>query len=394
MSKYDKYSQAAVGLLFVLILGFFGLATLNNIRQAAPAELSRATINQQFDAQFARHDDFIDLNGAFLAAIGTDIVRDADPQNIMYKLSNGKLTNIMAVYDMYANANNTIAFYEWLKAHDIDFAYVMAPNKNSDPEAKLPPGVHDYADFCMDIFTKNLDSRIPLIDLRKEFNEAGLDWSSLYFITDHHWLPSTGLWVSSHLLEYFAKRGSITPVEYNMNAENFYTDSYKQSFLGSWGRRVGKYYAGVDDFDFVHPAFETSFEVVINKLYAQSERSGSFMKALVYEPLLIMDEEHLLDNHYGAYFGGDYAEVIVRNKEVENGGKLLLIKDSFSLPVAALMSCAVSELRLLDFRYLTEYDLEAYIEDYQPDAVIVMYSPSVLGANFMYKFLNESKQSE
>ncbi|MBQ9992385.1 MAG: hypothetical protein IJP33_03030 [Firmicutes bacterium] len=392
MSRFDKISQAAVGIVFILMLFFFGITTAININEKNLSEFSRSAIDEAYNEDFELHDSFIDLNGGFRAALGTDIMRDADPQNVVYKLENGKISTVMAVYDMYENMRNTVAFSNWLEDKGIEFLYVLAPNKNSDPAAIMPAGVHDYADFCMDTFKRIFTEEIPLMDLREEFNAAEMNWDELYFKTDHHWIPRTGFWVSSHLLEYFNEQGTFTTDSFYTDISNYNADLYEGLFLGSLGKRVGKLYAGTDDFEFIYPAFETDFNVTINKVYAQTERSGDFMKAIVYQPLLKMDEDHLRDNHYGAYFGGDYAEVIIRNNKITGGGKLLMIKDSYSLPVAALMSCAVSELRLLDFRYLTEYDLESYIEEYQPDAVIVMYSPSVLGAKYMYKFLNESKK--
>jgi len=392
MSRFDKFSQAAVGILFILILFFFGIKTACNINENNLAEFSRSAIDEAYNEYFEMHDSFIDFNGGFRTAIGTRIMRDADPQNMVYKLANGKLSTVMAVYDMYDNMKNTVAFFNWLEERDIDFLYVLAPNKNSDPAAVMPPGVKDYADFCMDTFKSIFTEEIPIMDLREEFNAAGLDWDELYFNTDHHWIPRTGFWVSAHILDYFNEKGSFTTDSFFTDISNYNADLYEGLFLGSLGKRVGKVFGGVDDFEFIYPAFETDFDVTINKVYAQTERSGDFMEAIIYQPMLKMDEEHLRDNHYGAYFGGDYAEVIIKNNKVNDGGKLLMIKDSYSLPVAALMSCAVSELRLLDFRYLTEYDLESYIEEYQPDSVIVMYSPSVLGAKYMYKFLNESKK--
>ena len=393
LSKYDKYSQAVIGILFILIIFLFGGKTAINIKNENLSEWSRAQIDTLYDEDFARHDDFIDFNGAFRAAIGTRIMRDADPQNMVFKLSNGKLTTIMAVYDMYENMRNTVAFSNWLEERDIEFLYCLAPNKNSDPDAVLPPGVNDYADFCMDTFKSIFTEEINIMDLREEFNEAGLDWNELYFKTDHHWYPRTGFWVSAHILEYLNEKGVLTTDDFYTDINNYNADLYENLFLGSLGKRVGQYFAGRDDFEFIYPAFETDFEVTINKISSVSTKSGDFIEALIYQPMLKMDEAHIRDNHYGAYFGGDYPEVIIKNNNVEEG-KILLIKDSYSLPVAALMSCAVSELRMLDFRYLTDYDLEAYIEEYQPDAVIVMYSPSVLGAKYMYYFLNESKESE
>ena len=78
-----------------------------------------------------------------------------------------------------------------------------------------------------------------------------------------------------------------------------------------------------------------------------------------------------------AYFGGDYPEVIIKNNTLNNG-KILLIKDSFSLPFAAYLSTVVGEIHMIDLRYYKQQTVLDYIDDYQPDMVIILYNPSVL----------------
>ncbi len=49
-----------------------------------------------------------------------------------------------------------------------------------------------------------------------------------------------------------------------LDQENFYLNKNPKKFLGSWGKRVGPLYAGVDDFDILIPKYETSFVVAEN----------------------------------------------------------------------------------------------------------------------------------
>ena len=50
------------------------------------------------------------------------------------------------------------------------------------------------------------------------------------------------------------------------------------SYLGSLGRKVGKYYAGLDDFALIYPKFKTSFDVKMKSYDYELDLSGRFDK--------------------------------------------------------------------------------------------------------------------
>ncbi len=83
-------------------------------------------------------------------------------------------------------------------------------------------------------------------------------------------------------------------------------------------------------------------------------------------------KDSIYTNRYAAYFGGDYPEVIIKNQIETNGKKVLIIKDSFALPVGAYLSTVVEELVMLDIRYNTMEDIQSYVLEYQPDIAIIL----------------------
>ncbi|MCQ2420183.1 MAG: hypothetical protein MJ118_03520 [Clostridia bacterium] len=52
--------------------------------------------------------------------------------------------------------------------------------------------------------------------------------------------------------------------------------------------------------------------------------------------------------------------------------RVLLVGDSFTNAMECLLYRGCSELRSLDFRHYTEKTLSEYIEEYRPDAVIIL----------------------
>ena len=58
--------------------------------------------------------------------------------------------------------------------------------------------------------------------------------------------------------------------------------------------------------------------------------------------------------------------------------KILMIKDSFGLPVEDFLSTAFRRVETLDLRYLKDTTAAEVIDRFQPDMVIVMYNPFVM----------------
>ena len=67
----------------------------------------------------------------------------------------------------------------------------------------------------------------------------------------------------------------------------------------------------------------------------------------------------------------------IQNRNVKNGTKVLVIKDSFAMPIAGFLSLNVSELRMLDIRKENRpQSIKKYVEEYQPDVVLFVASPT------------------
>ena len=96
---------------------------------------------------------------------------------------------------------------------------------------------------------------------------------------------------------------------------------------------------------------------------------GSFEDAVLDKAYL--ENKDITTNRYAVYHG-DNRELIFTNNKVK-GGKVLIIKDSFGIPVYSFMSLGVHEVRALDLRLFNE-DLLEYAKQYKPDIVIVMYN--------------------
>ena len=92
-------------------------------------------------------------------------------------------------------------------------------------------------------------------------------------------------------------------------------------------------------------------------------------------------------NPYHVYIGDQYPVVTMRNPEAPVDKKILLLKDSFALPVQSFLSECFTQIDALDLRLYTEQSVYEYVQDFQPDIVIVMYNPFMLTTESVYEFM-------
>lgn len=74
---------------------------------------------------------------------------------------------------------------------------------------------------------------------------------------------------------------------------------------------------------------------------------------------------------YTAYMGGDVGETVIRTGRPELPN-ILIVGDSFTNPVEALLVGSFNEIRSLDFRKYTDMTLTEYLQTYPADVVVVM----------------------
>lgn len=317
---------------------------------------------------------YVDLYGLTEKLLGRDYIRDANPSNVVVKDQDKNLHFITFPFDYEQSLNSLVEVSVALKQEEIPLLFVQTPLKVIEDYTTLPPSVVDYSRKNTDDFLSRLEeNNIDFIDLRESVKEDGLDLSTLFFKTDHHWRTETAFWATDKVAEILNERYNL-----DLNQDGSYTDlaSYNQKvyekfFLGSQGRRVGRLYAGVDDYTLITPKFDTDYEVTINKSDSSTTYTGTFEETILKQGLLD-EKESVYTNRYASYFGGDYPEVIIKNKLQAEGKKVLIVKDSFALPFSAFLSTMFEETRMIDTRYFKE-GLLNYIEDYQPDVVLYVY---------------------
>lgn len=326
---------------------------------------------------FYGKEKYIDLVGLADRLQGKHYIDDVDPTNTVVKDNHGLLHFVTQQTDPTKITDKMALLNEKLKAKDIALLHVQTPLKVKEGFTELPPTITDYSNQNTDKFLQGLEEGgVNYIDLREEAEKDQLDQLSMFFHTDHHWTFNTAFWAVDKVVEKLNNDYNLglDPDHYYRDLSNYNQNFYENVFLGSQGRRVGRFYGGVDDFNMITPKFDTQYTVQVNKSDTTegTPRSGSFTDTIVNKSLINM-EDTVYTNRYAAYFGADYREVIIKNEAVDNDKKIIVVKDSFGLPFTAFLSTMVSEVRMIDLRYFSPDNLESYIDEFDPDAVLFVY---------------------
>lgn len=277
----------------------------------------------------------------------------------------------------YASADYEVAQMErlndHLKARGIPLLYVNAPTKYVDDaliEARF--GIESYVNRNADRFIRRLREHtdIPVLDLRDNLRAEGLDILSLFFRTDHHWTPATGLWATKHIARFMNDCGAASIDTALFDSDNYTTVRYTDAWIGEEGRKLAD--VPRDDFTCIEPS--PDLRVSVTQLGTGSVLNGGS------ELLLNKAVYNSADGRswYYSYMplGLDFAKLT----NLSGGeGRILLLGDSYAYTVVPFLIEGVHEITTVIMRRYTD-DLMQLIDAGDYDCVVVFYVEFMIGA--------------
>ena len=334
---------------------------------------SFSLFEDRFNTYFVGHNAAVNSYGAIQKMMGRTLVDDVDKYYNVLKLNNDYLT-FAPIYETGSfdkALEHLCKLDEVCEQNSAEFLYVPMLSKNQDisqfPENYPIKPFDNYEQIIEALHSNNIDS----INLKESAKKHGMDLYSLFYRTDHHWKSSSGLFVAGLLTERMNELFDFSLESELLDPDNFTCEHYENVFLGTQGKRVGKYYGGMDDFDVIYPDYSTDFNVEYYNL--DEERSGDFQNAFIFRENLDLNNPLTLDtNMYDTYMDGNHALIKCHNKLQNNGKKGLIVIDSYGCVVAPYLALEFSELDCIDVRGFTEMTVEEYIENEKPDVVIYM----------------------
>ena len=394
--KHDTIIYMSIGiivLVFILILEFSNLKiVLDPFVMLMRGELSfeeyTSEISTGYQSEKLREkNSFIELNGLFARMTGRRVYNDTA------LMSNGMLTYASMSRENTDHATEELKKdYDFLKTLGIPFLYVQAPYKLPLEGNLLPKGVDNYGNDNMNRFIEGLQEYgVPTLDLRTTLSKTKNDIEHFFYRTDHHWTPDGAFLAVKTIMNEMEKVTGYKIDQQYTDKELWTRHCLEEWFLGRFGKRVGSLFAGVDPLIWYTPDFTCN----LSSAYPHRNEffKGNFETALI-RPEYIEKKDYYKHNPYVLYIGGDYPLAEHRNEKAPNKQKLLLIKDSFMLPVQAFLATEFQEVDVIDPRYYTSSSIAEYIMWTQPDFVILMSSITFTDSHYYTWGVVESQPKE
>ena len=173
----------------------------------------------------------------------------------------------------------------------------------------------------------------------------------IFYRTDHHWTTLGAFYGANALLDSLEKE----PLKEN----NFTPETASDSFNGTLYSQSGIHWLEPDNME---------FWVQEEGLTVTSWRTGKEEPASLYDRTYLEKKDK-----YSSFLGGNQPLCVIKNENVTDGSKLLLVRDSYSDALAPFLAQRFSEVHLLDLRYYrlpaAQYAAENGIGD-----IVVLYS--------------------
>lgn len=358
------------GLLFAAIL--FSLAVVSGFR-ATQCWISGETIPNEWTldmgskwevdyiSAFWRKNDFLNLNGFMRRLMGQREMND------VIKLNNGYLARPVGYVsdeELEPGVASLAELNSYLTASDVEFLVAMAPDTISKYDPQLPAGMEEFVNDDLDRMAHMLtEQEVDVMDFREVIHEDGIDQYTLMYKTDHHWTTRAGFYVYGKLADWIEEKTGVKVDEKLGNIENYSVTTYKAWHLGSRGQRTGSLYAGVDDFELILPKFDT--------LLTDGERTGTFEELFINYRAL---EKRDMTSRYTYDVTLESAWGNYTNLLAENDLRVLVVGDSFARAVCPYLNISYGENRFIHYQNLGKLT-EEYVEEYDPDVVILLYYP-------------------
>ena len=356
--------------------------TADDVTGEIPSLKTRLT--EAFDEGISGFSDFLWFYGKTQKLFGASVYEDAGVGYLIRDSENFFHYNTLPA-DAAPYAKAVADLRDTLADADIPFLYLQSPSKEIDGYTDFPPGI-EYASTGNAANMRNTlrTHGVEVLSFAEEFASRGIAPETQFYRTDHHWTTETAFEAFRITLPYLNERFGWSLNTARCDIDQWQALYQPQSFLGSIGRRIGEELAGLDDYTYLEPRFDTAYNVYYPPSSAEAPYwTGTFHETMVRDSILYSQD--VSANRYASYFQYDYGELIIENLLADNDLHIAIIKDSFALPFTAFLSTVVENIDMIDLREF-EGSVTQHLMETKPDLVIMMYTNSSFNAPAIYAF--------
>ena len=230
---------------------------------------------------------------------------------------------------------------------DIPVYLGLIPSAAEVWKEKLPAGAESWDQT--QLLDAAAETGVPLIDFKTVLSAH--DDEPIFYRTDHHWTTLGAYYGYTAVMDAFGREA--------IKESDFTLETASSDFNGTLYSQSGIHWLEPDTMVFW--AEDTGLDIT-------SWRNGTP------EPGSLYDRSYLeKKDKYSAFLGGNQPLCVIKNEAIPDGGKILLIRDSYSDSLAPFLAQSFSEVHLLDLRYYrlpaARYAAENGIAD-----IVVLYS--------------------
>ena len=286
---------------------------------------------------------FVGLNAYYQQLLGNNGATG------IYNAKDGYLISKPEKFNAERLARNIGYFTKFAEKNGLTAVLLAVPSPGAMLEDKLPAVHEEYADEkAFEIIKNELTDSIAFTDMREAFCTSE---EQIYYRTDHH-ITTAGSYLCYRAL---ADKLGIVPTE-----RDAYTIETHDGFYGTTYSRSGLWFSAPD-------TVEMWKKQDLRVSVAVSE-DGS--EEVLHDGLFFTD--HLQeDDQYPVFLDGNHGYSHIRN-ENSDGGKLLIIKDSYAHCMTCFLSEHYSDIYLIDLRYY-KLPLSTLVEEKEIDSLLFVY---------------------
>lgn len=388
--------RTAVAVIFLIFIGAMSFANKEILKNSINNCINRKTdfrkttkvIASGFVSnQLKYKNSFINLNGLFARVCGKRKCNDVLLLKDNILTFDDDKTDWEKEWKTGLALKKTIELAKFSENQNIPFVYIVTPYKISTLQDNVPEGINNPINKITDEFLKELSvAGVSSLDLRLHFSATSEHVRKYFYRTDHHWSPDAAFLafqdIMSEIEKIDLKKGRIK--SHYSSPDLWKRYEKKEWTLGSHGKRVGIYYAGVDPLIYYIPRFATKMSTIMP--YERMIYKGDYTVANIRKKY-IQNSEYFNFHPGSVCIGDNYPLVHHYNLNAPNKVKLLIIRDSFALPLEAFMSTEFSEIDSLDSRFYKASTIAEYIQWTKPYLVLLIRYTRSTGDPF-FKFNN------
>lgn len=211
--------------------------------------------------------------------------------------------------------------------------------------------------------------QINTIDLRRSVPEERNEYQQNYYRTHSIWTDVAAFHSAIQIMdELQAKKIIVDYAKPYALEKNYQKEVYPKKMSGDYLHSTGKYFTDSDDLVLMIPKLPV--DLTYTDLTTNKTRRGAYYQSVI-NPVEYARKDTKYFNASKIYFGTDPKHFKFVNNQIETGGKILLLTDTYFLNVSQYLALMNQEVEVVVTESTSESKIEKLVEEGNFDAVLI-----------------------